>query len=270
MRSRLVACLLAIASALPLRAGEASDAVLDALDLPGIVQIMRDEGIDYGREMAADLLPEGSHPGWQAAVSAIYDTGAMEQVVRRNFGESFGDTDPAPLLEFFGSSAGERVVDLEISARRAMIDNDVEASARATFRGLEGGADTRMRLLDEFIEANDLIESNVVGALNASYQFYLGLVDGGAFEMTEGEILSEVWGQEEETRADTREWLYAYLLLAYRPMSDKVLMDYVKLSATEEGKAMNRALFAGFNGMYDEISYALGLAAAQQMKGQDL
>ena len=88
--------------------------------------------------------------------------------------------------------------------------------------------------------------------------------------MTEEEILSEVWAQEEDTRSDTREWLYAFLLVAYRPLSDAVLDEYVALSASPEGRAMNRALFAGFNAMYDEISYGLGLAAAQQMLGEEL
>ncbi|NVK60443.1 MAG: hypothetical protein HWE37_10270, partial [Rhodobacteraceae bacterium] len=101
-------------------------------------------------------------------------------------------------------------------------------------------------------------------------RFYLGLVDGGALEMSERDIADEVWSQEPETRADTREWLYGYLLMSYGPIADKDLEDYVALSSTEEGKAMNRALFDGFNAMYDEISYALGLAAAQQMMAQDL
>ncbi len=108
------------------------------------------------------------------------------------------------------------------------------------------------------------------GALNASFHFYRGLVDGGAFEMTESDILRDVWDQEDNTRNDTREWLFAFLLMAYGPLEDGELSDYVALSGTDAGQALNRALFAGYNRMYDELSYALGLAAAQQMKTQDL
>jgi hypothetical protein len=35
----------------------------------------------------------------------------------------------------------------------------------------------------DFIEANDLVERNVSGALNSNFAFYRGLSDGGAFEV---------------------------------------------------------------------------------------
>ena len=143
-------------------------------------------------------------------------------------------------------------------------------AAREVFRGLDGSSDGRLGLVTDFVQANDLVEANVTGALNASFQFYAGLVDGGALEMSEREILDEVWSQEPETRADSREWLYAYLLMAYEPLPEGDLEAYVDLSSSPEGKAMNRALFAGFNTMYDNISYALGLAAAKQMQAQEL
>ena len=60
------------------------------------------------------------------------------------------------------------------------------------------------------------------------------------------------------------------MLMAYTPLKQDQLEDYVALSATEEGRLMNRALFEGFNTMYDSISYALGLAAAREMQGEDL
>ncbi|EPX78407.1 DUF2059 domain-containing protein [Salipiger mucosus] len=273
MHLRLAACLAACLAAATLSgpvAADPTDDLLDALGLAEIVEIMREEGIDYGGEMAGDLMPGNSASGWDSDVERIYDTEAMEASVRENFRASFDAEHAAPLLEYFTSETGERVVDLELSARRAMIDDDVETTAREMFRDLDGTSDPRLDLLHDFVDANDLVEANVTGAMNASYQFYMGLVDGGALEMSETEILSEVWSQEDETRHDTREWLYAFLLMSYRPLEDETLEDYVEVSATEEGQAMNRALFAGFNAMYDDISYALGLAAAQQMRGRDL
>ena len=156
------------------------------------------------------------------------------------------------------------------AAREAMIDESTEAAARERFRAIEGSDDPVLLQVERFVEANDLVEANVAGALNASFQFYQGLADGGALEITEGEILSEVWATEEETRADTRDWLYGFMLMAYTPLKQDQLEDYVALSATEEGRLMNRALFEGFNTMYDSISYALGLAAAREMQGEDL
>jgi len=88
--------------------------------------------------------------------------------------------------------------------------------------------------------------------------------------MSERDILAEVWSSEEETRVDTREWVYAFLLMAYRPLEDGVVEEYTDLSRTAPGRALNRALFAGFNTMYDDISYALGMAVAREMQVQEL
>ncbi|MBV2360791.1 DUF2059 domain-containing protein [Thalassococcus sp. CAU 1522] len=246
------------------------DAILDAMGVPEIVAIMREEGLLYGEDMARDMLPGGASDGWRALVSEIYGTERMEDVVRAAFRREFGNADPTPVLDFFTSQAGTQIVALELSARRAMVDDDVEEEARAAYRALQDADDPRLARIRDFVAANDLIDANVVGAMNASYQFYRGLVDGGAFSMTEEEILIEVWSQEDQTRSDTEEWVYGFLLLAYGPLDEETLETYIALSATPEGRRLNGALFAGFNAMYDNISYALGLAAASQMKALDL
>lgn len=273
MYLRIIACALTMGLAGPAFADpeDPADAVLDALRLPEIIEVMRDEGLAYGAEMARDLTAGSPSDGWADTVSSIYDTEAMEETVRARFSETFGDTDATPILEFFTGDTGQRIVDLELSARRALIDDDVEQSAREVYRGLEGGSDhPRLELVEDFVAANDLLEANVTGGMNASYQFYLGLVDGGAFDMAEDEILREVWAQEDETRTDTREWLYGYLLMAYGPLPTQDLEDYIALSSSASGHAMNAALFAGFNAMYDRISYALGLAAARELTAEEL
>ena len=83
-------------------------------------------------------------------------------------------------------------------------------------------------------------------------------------------MLAQVWEQETEIRADTEEWLMAYLMVAYGKLSNAEIEAYVALSETAEGRALNRGLFAGFDGMYADLSYALGLAVAQQARGEDL
>lgn len=275
---RHAACSLAACLAIPLTSAAAladptadpTEELLDALHVDEIVEIMRDEGRDYTATIAQDMLPSGETPAWEEAVAQLYDPESMQAVVRAGFADSFADTDATPLLEYFTSEEGQRVVTREIEARREMIDPAVEGAAREAWREQEGAGDPRLELLDRFVAANDLVEVNVVGALNANFQFYLGLVDGGGLELTESEIVDDVWMQEEATRADTREWLYAYLLTAYGPLPDAEVEAYAEISASPEGVALNRALFAGFNLMYSEISYGLGLAAAREMMAQDL
>lgn len=251
------------------------DDLIDAMGLPEIVEIMRDEGVTQGETLARDMLPGGPDAAWRATVDRIYDPVRMTATVRDGMEQGLDDVDLAPLLAFFTSPSGRDLVQMEISARRAMVDPEVEDSARAAYRAAEAedqGDDkaARLDLLGRFVEVNDLVEANVVGALNASIQFYNGLADGGALDLSEQDILTEVWQQEAETRDDTREWLFAFLMMAYGPLPEETVADYVALSSTDEGKALNRALFAGFNQMYDGISYALGLAVARDMAAQEL
>lgn len=253
-----------------------TDAILDLLALPDTVAVMRKEGLSYGDELGQDMLSMGGTSGWAAAVDRIYDTERMEDTVRAGFAAAWAEQDAAidPLITFFSGENGQRVVQLEISARDAMAEPEIEDAARAAWidaaHDAETEPDMRLDLIADFIETNDLIEANVVGAMNSSFEFYLGLVDGGGLEMTEDDILREVWSSEAENREDTREWLNAYMLMAYRPLEIEVLQDYVALAGSQNGRALNRALFAGFDRMYSDISYALGRALARQMTAQDL
>lgn len=269
MAYRILTAFLMIFVALPVRAAPVDD-LMEALRVDDMLVIMRDEGLAYGEEMAVDMFAGGASPRWDDLLEAIYNTDKMAAVVRREFSETLGEADLEPLIAFFTSDTGRAVVQAELDARRAMVRDTIEDGARERFRALDGTDDPRLAQIDRFVEANDLIEANVAGALNASFNFYRGLVDGGAFAMSESDILSDVWAQEEETRTDTREWLYGFLLLAYRRIDDPALDAYIDLSSSDEGRLLNRALFAGFNRMYDDISYGLGLAAAQEMQGQDL
>jgi len=267
---RPIALTLCLALAAPAAAQDAADRLLDLVGMPRMIEVMQEEGLDYGADLAADMLPGGTSGGWSSTVARIYDRSLMEQTVRQGFDAEIGDTDLAPLVAFFDSAEGRRIVELEVSARRAMMEDSVEDAARADYLQRVGEGDDRLALVERFVDANDLIEANVVGALNSNYSFYRGLVQGGALEMSEAEMLDDVWSQEDETRGDTREWLYGFLLLAYGPLEDAALEAYVALSMTPEGRAMNRALFAGFDRMYAEISYALGLAVAREMQSEEL
>lgn len=264
-----VVALILLASAAQADRSDDIDRLIEALDISGLVEVMQHEGEDFAEDIADQMLG-GGDTMWQANVARLYDAAAMVSVVRKALDDGLSDQDLATTLVFFEGDAGRRIVGLETSARRAMLDIAVEEGARASFTDIEGSDDPRLALLEEFVAANDLIEANVAGGLSSNYMFYRGLIDGGGLEAEDKDILADVWGQEEEIRADTREWIFAFSLLAYQPLTDAELRSYVTLSTTLAGKALNRALFDGFDQMYADIAYGLGLAAAQAMGGQDL
>ncbi|SIO21607.1 hypothetical protein SAMN05444722_0864 [Rhodovulum sp. ES.010] len=274
LRSVLIPAMLFLTVALPVRAepSEEVDTLARALALDELIAIMRQEGLDYGDELQADLFPGRGGDRWDAAVARIYDGGRMAGTLRDTLGAELGDRDIGPLVEFFTSERGARIIALEISARRALLDPEVEEASIARLEEMQADSAPRLDLIEDFVEANNLVEANVAGALNSNYAFYTGLADGKAFdfELTEEQMLADVWSQEPEIRDETRAWLFSYLAMAYAPLSDEALEAYIELSETSQGKALNRALFAGFDEVFTRISRDLGLAAARFIAGQDI
>lgn len=249
-----------------------ADALFEAIGMPQMIEIMREEGLAYGETLAQDMLPGGPSAQWSIAVSAIYDIEMMYEEVRGAFGEAIEGDDIDRMLAFYTAEPGTTIVNLEVSARRALLDDAVETASKENAAIAMADETDRYVMIKDFIEANDLIESNVVGALNSSYAFYMGLIDGGAMPagMTAETALEDVWMQEPEIRSNTTEWAYSFLLMAYQPLSDDDLAAYLAFSQTEAGRDLTDALFVAFNGMFDDISRALGLASSRFMISQEL
>lgn len=239
-----------------------------------ILDVLREEGIAYGATLEEDMFPGSGGAGWQAQTARIHDGLRM----REAFGQAMMVAlakEPDLIVEmqaFFGSDLGQRVLSLELAARRALLDDAAEEAAQIAWEDLQAEGGPRVAALERFAEVNDLIESNVMGAMNASLAFYAGLAEGGAYdeEITEDQVLSDVWSQEEDIRRQTAEWLFPYLALSYEPLSDEELQAYITFSETEAGQALNVALFVAFDAVFTPISKALGLAVAKQMQGQDI
>ncbi|PTW49908.1 DUF2059 domain-containing protein [Rhodovulum kholense] len=246
--------------------------LVEALALPDLVEVMREEGLAYGDGLEADLFPDRGGARWDAAVARIYDAGRIEDAMREALRSRLEADEIEPLVAFFASPEGARIVALELSARRAMLDPEVDKASRERLEEMQADGDPRLDLVGRFIAANGLIEANVAGALNANYAFYTGLVDGRAFDyaLTEDQILDDVRRQEPEIREDTRTWLFSYLAMAYAPLDDATMEAYIRLSETRSGQDLNDALFEGFEAAFQSISHDLGLAAARFIAGQDL
>ncbi|WP_208354151.1 DUF2059 domain-containing protein [Pseudaestuariivita rosea] len=248
------------------------DPLVELMKLDEIIAIMREEGLSYGDDLAEDMFAGPVSSGWPQTVSGIYDAERMRTTLISTFDTEMEGVDLAPLETFFASDLGQKIIRLELSAREAFLEDGVEEAANERFRQLDEEDDARLALIKEFARANDLIDSNVVGAMNSNYAFFVGLIDSGQTQMgmTEDQILSDVWQQEPEIRANTTEWLYSYQLLAYQPLNDEELQAYLDFSRTDEAQAMNRALFAAFDLMFKDISRALGMSVGQYMGGQEL
>ena len=263
-------------SALPLRAASADPAaLLTTLRIPEMIAVMQDEGIAYGDELEEQLFPGAGGARWDQAVAQVYDEPALLERFQSAFAANLA-ADPQAvdrIVGFFGTDRGQQILSLEIEARRALLDEAVEEAAAVAVDDMRARDDPRLALLERFATANDLIEQNVSSALNANFAFYRGMSDGGAFDdaqMTEADMLADIWSQEPEIRAETEGWLYPFLALAYEPLSDADIEAYLAFSESQAGQAMNAALFAAFDEVFSDISRDLGRAVAEMLSGRDL
>ncbi len=262
-----------LAFAMPAAAQESdTDALFDLLMLPEIIEIMREEGISYGDTIGQDLFGGPPNAEWTNTVARIYDYETMEGLVRADFAVSLEDADLTPMMEFFGSEQGQMIVGLEVSARRALLDEAVEDASKDAAAIATADENPRLALVKEFVETNNLIETNVEGSLNSNLAFYAGLLDGDAFDgaLTEDQILTDVWSQEGDIRESTTEWIYSFLFMAYQPLDDADLQAYIAFSETGAGEQINRAMFVSFDRLFTGISRSLGRAAASEMTMQEL
>jgi len=256
--------------AAPLRAEAAQLARL--LQTDALFEILAREGAVYGEELAGELFEVGSDPAWRAQVAAINDPARLRPLFDAAFAAALQGAPTGPITAFLDGDLGHRVVTLEIEARRALLDPAVDDRARALFETALAGDDPRAAAVLEFITAADLLEPNVAGGLNANLAFYRALVAGGGFPyaVSEQDMLADVRAQEPEVRAEMQGWLGAYLFMAYGPLSDAELQAYRGFAASQAGRQLTLALFAGFDIVFQRVSWDLGAATAQRLSGQDL
>ncbi|MGK7754969.1 MULTISPECIES: DUF2059 domain-containing protein [unclassified Roseovarius] len=244
--------------------------LIDLMRIGDTVAVMRQEGLRYGAEIGAEMLPDIPKGDWERTISRIYDVEKMEAVITQGFEAALEGQELGPLVTFFESGLGEQIVELEISAREAFLDEETEVAAMDAYETARGDETELYRQVETIIADSDLVEYNVMGAMNANLMFYRGLADGGAIDLGESDMLADVWAQEPDIRAESEAWLGSFLMMAYRPLEAEELETYAELYRTPEGRVLNTAVFNAYDRMYDEISYLLGQAVAEQMRSEEL
>ncbi|WP_380052074.1 DUF2059 domain-containing protein [Falsihalocynthiibacter sp. SS001] len=244
----------------------------DVLHIEEMVDILSDEGVRYGESLAEEMFGDQEYSEWTLELERIYEPSKMAETFREHFDPLMSDQDVTEALAFFTSPLGMKVTQLEMTARTAISDPDVQAAGEDRLLGLMDANDPIISQLEEYIRVNDLIDMNVTGSMNESYAFLSALSDAGAMavEMTEGEILESVWGDEPQIREDTTQWLMNYLAMSYSPLDEEEIDELIEFSRTSEGQSLNRALFQAFNEVYMDISRRMGRGAARFILSEDI
>lgn len=255
---------------LPVRAADEVERLGRALFFEDVAEILREEGLDYGRSLDEDMLGGYGGAHFARQIADIYDAGRMLEVLYQKLAASMTAQEIEESLAFLETPMGERIMRLEVTARQAMSDEAVTQIAKESFAAAEAKGEPRLEMIARFIEINDLIDHNVAGALSSNYRFLAGLTDGGGARPGEGQTTDDVWAQEPEIRRDTTEWMNGFLFMAYGPLEDAELQAYLDFCETPAGQSLNEALFMGFDAVYDRIYYEIGQTVARAMQARDL
>ncbi|GGH18107.1 hypothetical protein SAMN05444007_10128 [Cribrihabitans marinus] len=269
LRSLIAAAGVALLSAGPVPAREAAAELAEVLRLQEVAEILHDEGLAYGESLDADMLGGEGGAFFRQRVEQIYATGPMVETMRGALADTMTEAQIDQTAQFFAGELGQTILSLENSARRAFSDPEVEETMRDRVEAA-GRDDPRIALIGEYIRTNQLIERNVEGAISSDYSFYRGLADGRQGRRDDRMMLSDLFSRRDETRAETEDWLYGFLSLAYQPLSEAEMRENIAFSASPAGQALNAALFEGFDRLYDRISYDLGQAVARAMGASEL
>ena len=268
---RLV-CISVVLSVAPL--GAFADArltqLIDLLRLDAYIDVLREEALTEFPDLADAYLGNAPDAVMLEQINQAYNTDRLQETVRQRMdAELSSDTIEAALI-FVGSDTGQRIVSLELAARRAMSDPAIEDAAKSAWLQAGEEAPWLVARIHDIKDVSDLVDRNVTGALNSNFKFLQGLADGGGGQMAMQDALATLWAQEPAIREDTDTWLNAYLHLAYRPLSEADLEDYVAFWRTRAGVALNAAMFAAFDDVYDGVSYATARIIALHVGGEEL
>ncbi|TJZ93704.1 DUF2059 domain-containing protein [Paracoccus gahaiensis] len=261
----------------PVQAPQADrqDQVWQVLGMDRLMPVLQAEAVGEAARMQAEGLIAGQGPDWAGTIGRIHDPDRMEGLFRDGMSDALDRADPALLeraLGFHASDLGQRIIGLEISARRAMLEEGVEPLARQSFADALDQGQPRAVAISEIIDRADLIAPNVAGGMNAALAFARGFAEGEGFDMAPDpqQMLQEAWAQRDQIEAEATAWLQGFLMLAYAPLSDAELAEYGAWAASTEGQALAGIVFAGFDGVFVRTSYEMGLAAALRLQGRQL
>ena len=242
-----------------------------ALLLPETVEVLRSEGLDYGDTLAAELFAGAPPAVWSEAVDAIFDETVLLDGLTAALEARTDAASARATIDFFTAEPGNEIARREVAARRALLDEAVEAAARSGAEEALAEGGPRIELLQGYLTRNDVIEIEVTSSMNLSLAFYQGLREGGALGAVEdSQILQDVYDRAPEIRRDVTERIVSFYWLAYQSVSLDDLETYVTFLESAAAQDVNDALTAAFDEVYGRASRQLGRIAASQMRGSDL
>lgn len=266
----LIAAILIWMQAALVWASDAIDDLSRLLMLQSTAELMQDEGMRNARTTSEDFTGQALGQ-WDAdGLRAVYAPDRSLALFRQAFEARLSDEDIATLVDAFGAPFAARVVGLEVTARAAISEEDIEAAAIEMVNEVMTSDRDRIAVIDQIIEVNDLIALNLDGGEVILLEFYKTLATGNVRGIDYAVIAEEIQSQRQERRDDLIEWLRAFFVMAYSDLNDDELLQVLALYESEEAQKAIGAMFEVFNLVEIEAMRKLGDTIARQMNTSKL
>lgn len=245
-----------------------------AMGLGPLLAVMREEGLNNGRDLDRDILRGQGGVPFQAEIAGINDPSAAQGRIEAALLAALADQ-PGVLAAaeaFYATDLGRKVATLEVEGRRALLDPEVRAAAGEVWRGMGRAGLPRVEVLNRLVRETDLVAMNLAIQTHNSLAFYQGLREGGGLPdpLPDSEVRADLAQREGQMRLVIRDWLFPYLALCYEPLSDAELDSYAAFLTSSEGKALNMAMTGALDSYFAGIAHETGLAVSRRMAGQDI
>ena len=242
----------------------------DALQMDRVNEIIRVEGIQDARGTGEAYLSKNTVARFVDQAQSVYQLETMEKDFKRLLTENLSISDAEAILLFYRSPIGKTASELEVSARVAISDKQIEEMAKIKFNEAVNLKNERLDELGSVIETLELVEQNLIGAYAAQFAFMYELSKLGLVNLSRQEMIDAITSDEEKLKSEILEWLMAFSHMAYSPMSDEEFGVYNDFSKSALGITLNKALFSVYNEMAKDQSQRLASILGEFMKSEDL
>tara|TARA_B100000674_G_scaffold8406_1_gene6489 strand:- start:1112 stop:1990 length:879 start_codon:yes stop_codon:yes gene_type:complete len=242
----------------------------DALQMDRVNEIIRVEGIRDAKDTGEAYLSANSAKRFVDQAKSVYQLESMEQDFKRLLTENLSTADANEILLFYQLPIGKLASELEVSARVAISETEIEEMAKTELKEAKALNNRRLDDIGSVIKTLELVEQNLIGAYAAQFAFMNELSKLGVLELTRQEMIDIITNDEEKLKGEILEWLMAFSHMAYAPMSDEEFSVYNDFSKSDLGIVLNKALFSAYNEMAKDQSQRLANILGEFMKSEDL
>lgn len=214
--------------------------------------------------MARSDDPSGlENNGWRMAANQVFRHDEIfAELVQRMAGRmTEGEVDE--VLTFLASDVGRAVTRMEIEAQNPDIAEAVDMAGAQIVEDLKSADPDRIAAYRHMLDAIDAVESGVTTALNMNFAVLSGMAASGrmSYQLSEGEILTLLAGQQEEIRTNIETSALENAAFTYRDLSDGDLNAYTDFLTSDVGAKLYRVM----NGIADEIMAERGRAFGKRI-----